>query len=128
MRNTRRDLTWERVHDALGALAGSHVTVRVVERSDPEMLPAIFEGHLGVLSHSKHPALFWPVCPSGRQEPVAAQDAERLRCDRFHLETPGFYLHRDRFLEGEGRAGCTVLVIAQGSVLINIRRSPLVLA
>jgi hypothetical protein len=33
------------------------VTVRVVERSDPEMLLAVFEGNLGVLSHSKHPAL-----------------------------------------------------------------------
>jgi hypothetical protein len=63
------------------------------------------------------------ICPSGGQEPVDAQDAERFRRDRFHLETPGFYLHRDRFQGGVGRAGCTVLVIAQGSVIINIRRS-----
>jgi hypothetical protein len=119
-------LTWEQVRDALEALAGSHVTVRVVERSDPELLLAIFEGHLGALSHSKHPALFWPVCPSGGLEPVDAQDAERFRRDRFHLETPGFYLHR--FQGGVGRAGCTVLVIAQGSVIINIRRSSLTLA
>jgi hypothetical protein len=121
-------LTWEQVRDALEALAGSRVAVRVVERSDPEMLLAIFEGHLGALSHSKHPALFWPVSPSGGLEPVDAQDAERVRRARFHLETPGFYLHRDRFQGGVGRAGCTVLVIAQGSVIINIRRSSLTLA
>ena len=103
--DTRRHLTWEQVRDALGAMAGSRVTVRVVERSDPEILLAVFEGNLGVLSHSKHPALFWPVGPSD------------------HAESPGFYLHRDRFLGGEGRAGRTVLVIAQGPVLINIRQS-----
>ena len=114
-------MTWEEVRDALGTLAGSRVSVRVVERSDPEMLLAIFEGHLGVLSHSKHPALFWPVCPSGGQEPVR----EAQRC---LFETPGFYLRRDRFEGGVGRAGCTVLVIAQGSVLINIRQSSLALA
>jgi hypothetical protein len=104
-------------------MAGSGVTVRVVERSDPEVLLAVFEGNLGVLSHSRHPALFWPVCPSGGQEPVDAQDADHFRRDRLHAETPGFYLHRDRFKGGAGRAGCTVLVIAQGPVLINIRRT-----
>jgi len=88
-------------------MAGSRVTVRVVERSDPEMLVAVFEGNLGVLSHAKHPALFWPVDSSGRPEP----------------EAPGFYLHRDRFQGGEGRAGDTVVRIDQGPVLINIRRS-----
>jgi hypothetical protein len=106
--------SWERVRDALGALAGSHVTVRVVERNDPEMLLAVFEGNLGVLSHSKHPALFCPVYPSVGQEPVDAQDADRFPRDPFHLETPGFYLHRERFQAGVGRTGRTVLVIAQG--------------
>ena len=37
------------------ALAGSRVTVRVVERSDPEMLLAVFQGNLGVLSHASIP-------------------------------------------------------------------------
>jgi hypothetical protein len=106
--NTRRDLTWEQARDALGAMAGSRVTVRVVERSDPEMLLAVFEGNLGVLSDAKHPALFWPVHPS-------------FQPDGF--EASGFYLHRDRFQGGVGRAGDTVLLIAQGPVLINIRQS-----
>lgn len=118
------DLSWEQVRDALGALEGSRVTVRVVERSDPEMLLAVFQGNLGVLSHAKHPALFWPVRPSGGQDPADAQDADiRFRRDGFHVEAPGFYLHRDRFQGGVGRAGSTVLVIVQGPVLINIRQS-----
>ena len=98
------------------------MTVRVVERSDPEMLLAVFQGNLGVLSHAKHPALFWPVRPSGGPEPADAQDAE-IHVQRDGFEAPGFYLHRDRFQGGVGRAGCTVLVIAQGPVLINIRQS-----
>ena len=100
------------------------MTVRVVERSDPEMLLAVFEGNLGVLSHSKHPALFWPVWPSGGRKPGDAQEADTdFQRDGSHAEAPGFYLHRDRFQGGVGRAGCTVLVIAQGPVLINIRQS-----
>jgi hypothetical protein len=118
------DLTWEQVRDALSALQGFRVTVRVVERSDPEMLMAVFQGNLGMLSHAKQPALFWPVCPSGGQEPADALDADiDFQRDRFHVEDAGFYLHRDRFRGGAGRAGCTVLVITQGHVLINIRRS-----
>jgi hypothetical protein len=77
------------------------------------MLLAVLKGNLGVLSHSKHPALFCPVCPPGGQEAVDV---------RFHAETPGFYLRRDCFEGAVGRAGRTVLVITQGSVLINIRR------
>jgi hypothetical protein len=69
------DLSWEQVRDALRALEGSRVAVRVVERSDPEMLLAVFTGTLGVFDHAKHPALFWPVCLSGAPEPAAAQDA-----------------------------------------------------
>jgi hypothetical protein len=105
--DARRHLTWEQVRNALEAMAGSRVTVRVVERSDPEMLVAVFDGNLGVLSHAKHPALFWPVVSS----------------DRHEREAPGFYLHRDRFQGGEARAGHNVLVIAQGPVLINVRQS-----
>jgi hypothetical protein len=118
------DLTWEQVRDALRALEGSHVTVRVVGRSDPEMLLSVFQGNLGALGHAKHPALFWPVCLSGEQEPAAAQDADiHFQRDRDHAEDVGFYLRRDRFQGAVGRAGCTVLAIIQGPVLINIRRS-----
>jgi hypothetical protein len=118
------DLTFEQIRDALGALEQSGVTVRIVERTDPEMLLAVFRGKLGVLSHEKHPALFWPVCPSGGPEPADAQDADiHSQRDRFHVEAAGFYLHRDRFQGGVGRAGRTVLVISQGAVLISIRRS-----
>jgi hypothetical protein len=56
------DLAREQVRDALSALLGSRVTVRVVERTAPEMLMAVFQGNLGMLSHAKHPALFWPAC------------------------------------------------------------------
>jgi hypothetical protein len=118
------DLTWEQIRDALGALEGARVTVRVVERSDPEMLMTVFQGNLGMLSHEKHPALFWPVRPSGGLEPADALEAvTHFQRDRFHVEAAGFYLHHDRFQGGVGRAGCTVLAITQGPVLINIRRS-----
>jgi hypothetical protein len=110
------DLTWERVRDALAALEGSRVTVRVVERSDPEMLLAAFRGSLGAVDHAKPPALFWPVRPSED----AVVHSER---DRDHVESFGFYLHPDRFQGGVGRAGSTVLAITQGPVVINIRRS-----
>lgn len=117
------DLTWEQVCDALATLQGSRVTVRVVERSDPEMLLAVFQGNLGSLRNAKHPALFWPVCPSREQEPADAKDTEvHFQRDRDHVEDVGFYLRRDRFQGGVGRAGSTVLAIIQGPVLINVRR------
>jgi len=117
------DLTWEQVCDALATLGGSRVTVRVVERSDPEMLLAVFQGNLGALNDAKPPALFWAVCPSGEQEPADAKDTEaHFQRDRDHVEDVGFYLRRDRFQGGVGRAGCTVLAIIQGPVLINVRR------
>ncbi len=114
------DLTWEQVHQALGALEGSRVAVRVVERGDPEMLLSAFIGTLGALSEAKAPALFWPVS-LGR---AAAPDADiHFQRDADHIEDVGFYLHRDRFDGAVGRAGCSVLAIIQGPVLINIRRS-----
>jgi hypothetical protein len=119
------DLTWEQASDALRALEGSYVAVRVIERSDPEILLAAFTGTLGALNHAKDPAWFWPVCFAGEHEPAAAQDAAvHFERDRDHLEDMGLYLHRDRFHGAVGRAGCTVLVIIQGPVLINIRRRP----
>jgi hypothetical protein len=118
------ELTWEQVRDALAALQGSRVNVRVVERSDPETLLAVFQGDLGALNDAKHPALFWPVCPSSAQESADTQDADvHFQRDRDHVEDVGFYLRRDRFQGGVGRVGCTVLAIVQGPVLINVRKS-----
>ncbi len=118
------DLTWEQVSAALAALKGSGVAVRVVERSDPETLLAVFKGVLGGQGHEKHPAAFWAVVAPGGQEHAPTQDADLdFQRDRDHQEDAGFYLHRDRFEGAVGRAGCTVLAIIQGSVLINIRQS-----
>jgi hypothetical protein len=118
------DLTWEQVRDAIRALEGARVSVRIVERGDPETLLAVFEGTLEALSRAKDPTLFWPVRLSGEHEPAAAQDAEvRLRPDRDHVEDVGFYLRPDRFEGGVGRAGCSVLVVVQGPVVVNIRRT-----
>jgi hypothetical protein len=118
------DLTWEQVRDALCALEGSSVAVRVVERSDPEVLLAAFKGTLGALGTAKHATLFWPVILSDEPRQAAAQDADvHHRGDQDHLEDIGFYLRRDRFQGGVGRAGNTVVAIIQGPVLINIRRS-----
>jgi hypothetical protein len=117
-------LTWEQVRDALHALEGSSVAVRVVERGEPELLVAAFNGTLGALSTAKHATLFWPVTHSREQRRAARHDAiSHFRRDDNHVEDVGFYLRRDRFQGGVGRAGSTVLAITQGPVLINIRRS-----
>lgn len=118
------DLTWEQVRDALRALEGSSVAVRVVERGEPEVLIAAFNGTLGALSTAKHATLFWPVTLSGQERPPGAPEAgTHFQRDHDHVEDVGFYLRRDRFHGGVGRAGSTVLAIVQGPVLINIRRS-----
>ena len=118
------DLTWEQVRDAVRALEGARVSVRLVGRGDPETLVAVFKGTLGALSRAKEPTLFWPVLLSGEHGPAAAQDAEAgLRPDGDHVEDVGIYLRPDRFEGAVGRAGCTVLVVAQGPVLVNIRRT-----
>ncbi len=114
------DLRWEQVQQALATLKGSRVAVRVIERGDPEMLLTVFVGTLGALGHAKDPALFWPVS----LDPVAVPDVDvQFQRDGAHVEDVGFYLRRDRFEGAVGRAGCTVLAIIQGPVLINIRRS-----
>ena len=96
------------------------MAVCVIERGDPEMLLTVFMGTLGALGHAKHPALFWPVS----LDPAAAPDTDvDFQRDGDHLEDVGFYLRGDRFQGAVGRAGCTVLAIIQGPVLINIRRS-----
>lgn len=114
------DLSWEQVHQALRALKGSLVVVRVIERGDPELLLSVFRGTLGALSEAKAPALFWPVS----LDPAATPDSDvHFQRDGDHLEAVGFYLRSDRFEGAVGRAECTVLAIIQGPVLINIRRS-----
>src|SRR5581483_3039973 len=85
------DLNWEQVQQALRALKGSRVAVRVIERGDPETLLTVFVGTLGALDHGKPPTLFWPVSLS----PAATPDADgRFQRDGDHLEDVGFYLHR----------------------------------
>lgn len=82
--------------------------MRIVERSEPETLLAVMTGELGALADSKHPALFWPI--NGASGP------------RDRRETPGIYLHPGRFEGAVVRAGGSVVVLAQGPVLINVRR------
>jgi hypothetical protein len=103
------DLTWDQTRDAIAALEGSAIVVRIVERATPEVLLAVADGTLGPLTHAKHPALFWPVHTPGH--------------GRGRPEDGGFYLRRDRFEGAVARAGGSVVVIAQGPVLINVRRS-----
>lgn len=102
------ELTWDGAGEAIEALEGTAVAVRIVESTTPEVLLALAHGTLGPLSRAKHPALFWPV---DAPEHHPAQAEER-----------GFYLRRDHFEGAVARAGGSVLVIGQGPVLINIRR------
>jgi hypothetical protein len=101
------ELTWDQTRDAIVALEGSAVVVRIVESATPEVLLAVADGTLGPLTHAKHPALFWPI-------DVPGHDPEP--------EERGFYLRRDHFEGAVARAGGSVLVIGQGPVSINIRR------
>ena len=118
------DLSWEQLRDALAALEGSRVNVRVVERSDPEVLLAVFRGTLGQLSQAKTPTLFWPVRLADQGKPAESEEVGNdFHRDPDHLEGVGFYLRQDRFQGALGRAGNTVLAVIQGPVLINIRRS-----
>jgi hypothetical protein len=103
------ELTWKRACEATEALEGSSVVVRIVESTTAEVLLGLADGTLGPLSRAKHPALFWPV--------------HAPEHDRERVEEPGFYLRRDHFEGAVARAGGSVLVIGQGPVLINIRRS-----
>jgi hypothetical protein len=104
------ELTWAEARDALAALEQSLVTVRVVERGEPEMLVAVLAGRLGAMSRSKHPALYWPVETPGAAHPEA-------------LEEGGFYLRHDRFDGAFARAGGSIVLVCQGQVLINVRQA-----
>jgi hypothetical protein len=102
------ELTWDQTRDAIAAMEGSVVVVRIVESAAQEVLFAVVDGTLGPLTNAKHPALFWPVDPPER--------------GRGRPEERGFYLRRDHFQGAVARAGDSVLVIGQGPVLINVRR------
>ncbi len=102
------ELSWEEVVDALTALEGSRVAVRIVERSDPETLVAVFRGHLGAPTRGKHPTHFWPVRAASEDGPGNVEDT-------------GIHLHRDRFEESVASLGRTVLHIVQGPVIVNVR-------
>jgi hypothetical protein len=109
MSGARAGLDFDGVHDALSALAGSRVSVRIVERAQPERLIAIFEGVLCEPSPEKAPSHFWPL-----EDGLGPRDnaAERF----------GLVLHGDTFDGGEARAGGTVVLITQGHTLVNVRR------
>ena len=109
MTDARRPLSFDELQDALAALVGERVAVRIVERVEPERLIVALEGVLGVPSGEKTPSRFWPL---GGGLPRRARAAEAF----------GVVLHEDAFDAAEARAGTTAIVIAQGAVLINIRR------
>ncbi len=102
------ELSWDETIEALTALEGSRVAVRVVERSDPETLVAVFRGLLGAATHGKRPTVFWPVRAASEGEPG-------------DVEETGIYLHRDRFQRSVASLGRTVLHIVQGPVIVNVR-------
>lgn len=109
MGETRRQLDLEQTTRALAAFVGFRVSVRIVERTQPENLLAVFEGVLDEPSIEKAPSRFWPV------------EAELGESERA-AERSGIVVH-DALFEGcEARAGGTVLVVAQGAVLVNVRK------
>jgi len=63
------ELSWDEVVQALTALKGSRVAVRVVQRSEPETLVAVFHGHLGASTQGKQPTLFWPIRAVSEDQP-----------------------------------------------------------
>lgn len=101
------ELGWDEVNEALAALEGSRVAVRVLA-SDPETLVAVFRGHLEAPTRAKHPTLFWPVRAASEDELA-------------DVEETGIYLHRDRFRGSVASLGRTVLHIVQGPVIVNVR-------
>lgn len=102
------ELGWDEVVDALSALEGLRVAVRIVERSSPEVLVAVFRGRLGALAGGERPTLFWPVLAGGDDEPG-------------DVEAMGIHLHRDRFEPSLAGPARKVLHIVQGPVVVNVR-------
>ena len=104
------ELTWQQLLEALGRLEGSAVVVRVVEPGDPEGLAVVLRGMLAPVRHDHQPTLFWPVQADTSRRPD-------------ELEEPGIYLDPRRFREALARAGGTILVIALGPLVVNVRRT-----
>ncbi|MDQ2894775.1 MAG: hypothetical protein M3Y09_03905 [Actinomycetota bacterium] len=102
------ELSWDEVVQALTALQGTRVAVRVVQRGEPETLVAVFRGHLGTSRAGKRPTLFWPVS-AGAEDELGT------------VEETGIHLHRERFEASLANPGRTVLHIIQGPVIVNVR-------
>jgi hypothetical protein len=102
----RRSLSCAEVRAALDGWRGRPVAVRVVGKSGD--LLAVFSGELGARSDEKHPALFWPIAPSGPTMPS--------------LERPGIYLHPELVERANAHEGEWVLEVVQGGATLNIRR------
>jgi hypothetical protein len=109
MSEARRPLNFKETEQALAALVGSRVSVRIVERTQPENLLVVFEGVVGKPSAEKAPSRFWPLESGSGERGLVA-------------ERPGIVLHEELFGGAEARAGDTVLVFTQGDVFVNIRR------
>jgi hypothetical protein len=105
----RESLDFDGVLDALSSLVGSRVSVRLVERTQPERLLAVLEGVLRSPTPEKSPSHFWPL-----EDGLGAREAA---AERF-----GLVLHRDAFDGAEARAGRNIVVISQGATLVNVRR------
>lgn len=104
MNSPRQRLSWEQLVEALDALAGRRVAVRIVEPEMPERLVLVVHATLGRSSPAKHPSTFWPLDGARGEE----------------LEQPGLYLSRHRLEEAEWRPG-GILVIRERLGVINVR-------
>jgi hypothetical protein len=102
-------MTFEETEEALGRLVGSRVSVRIIERTQPERLVAVYEGVLCAPSGEKAPSRFWPLDDG---LPPRADGAERF----------GVVLHPEAFDGAEVRVGGEIVILAQGTVLVNVRR------
>jgi len=102
------ELSWDEMGQALTALQGTRVAVRVVQRGEPETLVAVFRGLLGASRTGTRPTLFWPV-KAGVEDELGT------------VEETGIHLHRDRFAASLANPGRTVLHIVQGPVIVNVR-------
>ena len=105
MNGPREPLAWQEVVDALDALAGRRIAVRIVASESPERLVLVTHARLGARHPGvKQPSLFWPL---GEQVPG-------------ELEQPGLYLSEDEFVGAHRRPG-DILVIDHGAGLVNVR-------
>jgi hypothetical protein len=109
MNGIRRDLSFDDAEEALRGLVGSRVSVRIVERVHPERLIAVYEGILQEPSSEKAPSRFWPL-------------GDGLRARESEAERFGLVLHADAFDGAEVRVGGEIVLVTQGSVLVNVRR------